>query len=285
MIIKREQFLEELTLREQVRKIIKIVKERKARAENADEQQLRMYVRELIKEAGEGEELGEEPQRATGIKVLEEVLDNIVEIFERYYKQLSSNRAQRDSFRSHIINAVENLIAPLRASRGAGGAEGALVAAPPVSEQVEIGVDTGSPQDDPRFLDVRGKNKKPTEEDAAETDKAEFRQGVEGELSDDEEMGAMAAQEAFNGPDTTIKNAYNRVFGEDADLFYDYLITNLKLHFDAFEEELGNPEEPTTDAYEQEVQGGGEEMPPVEAPPMEEIPPPDMGAPVPPPMV
>ena len=36
-------------------------------------------------------------------------------------------------------------------------------------------------------------------------------------------------------------------------MFYDYLITNLKLYFDRFEEDLSMslPQEPTTDTYEE----------------------------------
>ena len=38
---------------------------------------------------------------------------------------------------------------------------------------------------------------------------------------------------------------------EDQELFYDYLIANLKLYFEKFEEELANQvEEPTNQAYD-----------------------------------
>ena len=38
---------------------------------------------------------------------------------------------------------------------------------------------------------------------------------------------------------------------EDQELFYDYLIANLKLYFDKFEEELsGTLDEPTNQAYD-----------------------------------
>ena len=49
---------------------------------------------------------------------------------------------------------------------------------------------------------------------------------------------------------------------EDRDVFYDYLITNLKLYFDKFEDELDPAaEEPTNQAYQQAVddQPGAEE--------------------------
>ena len=51
---------------------------------------------------------------------------------------------------------------------------------------------------------------------------------------------------------------------EDRETFYDYLITNVKLYFDKFEEELSpEVEEPTTPEYEDAVaaKGGEEEEP------------------------
>ena len=53
MIIKREEFLEELQLREQVRRIIKIVKKRKQIQESKEEQRFRAVIRELISEQEE----------------------------------------------------------------------------------------------------------------------------------------------------------------------------------------------------------------------------------------
>ena len=53
---------------------------------------------------------------------------------------------------------------------------------------------------------------------------------------------------------------------EDRAVFYDYLITNLKLHFDKFERQLSTKlGEPTTDAYEQETSSQPE--PEAEQPP------------------
>jgi hypothetical protein len=56
---------------------------------------------------------------------------------------------------------------------------------------------------------------------------------------------------------------------EDKELFYDYLVTNLKMHFDRFEKELQRDlPEPTTPEYEEEAaaaeaeeMGAQEEMP------------------------
>ena len=87
MIISREDFIQELQLREQIRKVIRIVKKRKALTEQAEEQQLRSIIRELIAEAEIGSENSDRP---TGIRILdEEVLQNIINTFRRYYKQLA----------------------------------------------------------------------------------------------------------------------------------------------------------------------------------------------------
>ena len=274
MIIKREQFLEELQLREQVRKIIKIVKKRKQLQESQGEQRFRALVREMIKEQ---EEAGGAAGRATGIRVLdEEVLQNIIPIFKKYYMQLD-NPEKRESFRSHIINAAENLLNTIDSGPGAGAAPSGAIAEPapdavtPLSEQ-DVSMDVGgSPKDDPMYIPMADE----VEDDPDVTAQEEFRTGMDGELSPDQEVGALRAQTAFNGPDTTIKKAYTDLRGDDAALFREYLITNLKLHFDTMEEELSMTPEPTTPSYEEEAAGG--EMP-VDAP-LEGAPPPEAGMP------
>lgn len=262
MIIKREQFIEELQLREQVRRIIKVVKKRRALSEHKDEESLRAVIRHMITEQ---EMVDNSTDRPTGIRVLdEEVLQNIVPVFEKYYKQLAKPE-QRESFRIHVINAVENLLK----TAGSGMEVTVDANAPAQLAEVELSVG-GGPKDDPMFIPVGSDAESDPESEA----KDDFRSGMEGNLSDDAEIGAERAQLAFNGPDTTIQNAFKTLRGDDAALFTEYLITNLKLHFDAFEEELGMPDEPTTPSYEEEASGAAE--PPADA----------MGAPldVPPPM-
>ena len=110
------------------------------------------------------------------------------------------------------------------------------------------------------------------EQDPNQAPRDEFRSGLAGELTPDQELGARRAQTAFNGPDTTIKKAYEDLLttmgseGDDAALFGEYLITNLKLHFDTMEEELSDAPEPTTPSYEEEMAGQEEApLPPEEA--------------------
>ena len=60
------------------------------------------------------------------------------------------------------------------------------------------------------------------------------------------------------GIGTTIKNGYRLLDNaKDRKIFFDYLLTNLKLYFDKFEKELqGTVNEPTTQAYEKIKQTG-----------------------------
>jgi hypothetical protein len=74
------------------------------------------------------------------------------------------------------------------------------------------------------------------------------------------------AFQSFNKVEGPIIDAYELLSNEeDQELFYDYLIANLKLYFDKFESELATTvEEPTNQAYEtakEEETAAGEEAP------------------------
>ena len=83
MTIDRQEFINELKLREQIRKIIKVAKSKKATQNQrriVEEEQLRFHIRGIIKEISDPE--AQPTHRATGIKVLDdEVLQNIIPIF------------------------------------------------------------------------------------------------------------------------------------------------------------------------------------------------------------
>ena len=246
MQIDRKQFVKELELRKQIRKAIKIVSERKRRRRSKqlqEEASLRKIIRRIINETTVG---SGDPERATGINELERVLEEIIKIIEQDYKRLTTSEEQRLSFRTHIVKGVQNLLAPERATDAASG----TLPAEPMMEQ-EIDIEIGDEEDD-AFIDVRGEKEKEEEKSPEE----EF--GIEGE----DETGRNFAYETFTRIEKQIMKGYNRLGDvEDKNLFYDYLITNLKLYFDKFEDELRSvvAPEPTTPEYEREkdAQGGG----------------------------
>ena len=58
-------------------------------------------------------------------------------------------------------------------------------------------------------------------------------------LEGEDETGRNFATDAFSKVEKTILDSYNMLSNEeDQSFFYDYLITNLKLYFDKFEDEL-----------------------------------------------
>jgi hypothetical protein len=257
MQVDREQYIEEQKLRKLIRKGIGVVMERSTNRKHGllkEEKKLRTLIRNLIKEGGTptGDNT---PHKYTGINVLEKLLKKIVPVLEQDYKQLTSSEEQRQSFRSHIINAAENVLAPVQVNDGAPG-EAPDLPAEPMMEQDDIDITVDSPEDSPEFIDVGLESDKEEEPklDPKETEKEEF--GLEGANV----TGRNAAFETFKQVENQIVDSYGMLADEeDKEMFYDYLITNLKLYFDKFEEDLaGSLEEPTTDEYEAEV-GGTEE--------------------------
>ena len=233
-MINREELTEEMKLRQQIRKAIKIVKEKRNTAEQEvlkEENHLRSVIRKLI----EAEVATEIPGRSTGINVLEDLLKRIVPIIEDDFKQLTTDKAQRKSYRTHIVNGIQSLLAPSNVVDA--GAE----------KISEIDIEVGGEEDD-AFIDVREPD---AEEELPEVDPDLDDFGVEGE----DETGRNMAYETFKKIENNILNSYDLLSNEkDEEEFYKYLITNVKLYFDKFEEELTPNLDPeiTTDEYEDE---------------------------------
>lgn len=235
-------------IREYVRQIARKVKKEQKLALK-EEMKLRRYVRKLLTEIEEAS-----PHDSTGVNVLEDLLKTIVPILQSNYKRLTSDIEQRKSFRAHIINSVQNLLATEAVYFGASKKN--QTAAPAGQTEIteqdeEMPVDPNVP-DDPAFIDIdkdkkqkQAKQKQPSGEDAFV------------EIEGEDPTGRGFALQAFNKIQKQILESYSLLGkDEDRETFYDYLITNLKLYFDKFEADLtkGSMKEPTTDAYEQQKQ-------------------------------
>lgn len=246
-------------IREYVRNIARKIKSEQ-KMHLKEEVKLRKYVRKLLREI---EEIS--PHDSTGINVLEDLLKTIVPILQSNYKRLTSDLEQRESFRAHIITSVQNLLATesiyFSAGKKSANAPGQEEDLQEQGEE-EQNISDDSVPDDPAFIDInkdkkikQSKEKEPKPEDAFVS------------LEDEDSTGRGFALQAFNKIQKQILEAYSLLGKEeDREVFYDYLITNLKLYFDLFENDLKKhiKNEPTTDAYEKEKQrinsysGGGE---------------------------
>lgn len=232
---------DEQILRENIRQLIRYVKHKRVNEERQIRDQLKTMIalelRGLLNEA-DVPDVDPTPNKSTGINVLEQLLKKIVPVLQVDYKSLTTSQEQRQSFRAHIINAVINTLTPAKVNNEAGDEE-----ANSLDEDVDIEIG-----DDDKFIDIRtDQEKKAEEEEEAPDEREEFGAGVDGD-----ETGRNMAYESFKKVESSVIDSYELLSNpEDQEVFYDYLIANLKLYFDKFESELaGSVEEPTNQAYD-----------------------------------
>jgi hypothetical protein len=226
-MINRKDFTQEMLLRENVRKAIKVVlklRSKVALEEQKNEVKLRSVIRKLIAESQSAVATSAK-HNSTGINVLEDLLknSNLLSTFEEGYKSLTTDKAQRESYRKHIVVFVKNAIAPEESRKLAGR----------IRENTNI--DIGSPTDDPDFIDV------------ADDDRSDDEVKIDTlALPGEDKTGRNKAYRDFATVEKSIIMAYDDLDNEqDAALFEEYLIKNLSLYFDKFEAELEtNPEVP-----------------------------------------
>ena len=244
MYLDRQQLIEEIRLRDFVKRAIKVRAKNKVKPQIWEEFEIRSIVRKLLKEAAP-----EKAQhRSTGINVLEDLLKKIIPVIETDYKMLTTDNDQRKSFSAHIVAAVKNSLAPMTVTSAAG--EDKFISVDEIDGINEIEVEVGDdakPEDDDAFIDIEDKPE-PEEEEGNFQD-----------IADEDRTGANFASSTFDKVETQITDAYALLSNEeDQDLFEEYLLTNIKLYFDKFEDELSATlVEPTTPEYEEEK--GGEE--------------------------
>lgn len=247
-MISRDEFLEELKLRQGVRSILKQLKEKQV---NLSESKTNndLLLRQKIRKMYLTEKTDFAPHGNTGINVLTDLLERILPVVERDYKSLTTSNEQRESYRAHFVKAVQNTIGSLRV--------------------VEEPADKSA-------LAKAEKEEEPTGKSAAELEEAEseFDKFIDisaprsstatdadgdGSLDMDSATadltGRNFAAKTFDKIEQNIADSFSILANpKDEDMFTDYLLTNLKLYFDKYEDELkGVVAEPSTAEYEDEV--------------------------------
>lgn len=188
-------------------------------------------------------EAGDIPNYSTGINVLEDLLTKIVPGLQKDYRKLTTSIEQRKSFRNHVINAVINwLQSPRMYAKDQDINPDAVVDRQKkleddnsnfsqIENDIESDVKTGNESEKGKFININkggeSVNKKKDEEYNLFY--------IDGE----DKTGANLAFESFKKIKKQILDSYNMLDNEeDKKIFYEYLIVNLKLHMDRFEEEL-----------------------------------------------
>jgi len=241
MTIDRQQFLDELKLREQIRRAIAIIGERKQNQQTqmlAEEKRLRKVIRKLLKEEeGQGDE-------STGISYLRRDLKKIIPELEGGYKALRSKKEQRDSYRAHIIGALKDII--LRGDTNfnaksdgdalADGGDAPIDSG--LNEEIDVNFGDSENFPDPeKKLDIG--REKPEELQSAEDDNEENKELDDFSIEGEDKTGAAAALTSMKQIEKVVINTYSTLYDPtDRELYADYLVTNTQLYFDEFEKEL-----------------------------------------------
>jgi nicotinic acid mononucleotide adenylyltransferase len=231
-MINRAEFIQEIKLRKLVRETLK----RKIKEENElilkEEKKLRLVIRRLL---NEGEE--DTPHPITGINVLKDLLKKIVPTIEKDYKNLTTDQNQRKSFRAHLIKAAKDLLHLSNSPQKAAEVE------QDQELQEEIVEDPNIPKD-PKFIAI----KKPQTIKKEPVDSFSI-QGMD-------TTGRDVSQKTFDKIKKQIETSRSMLSNKkDVSAFEDYLLTNLKLHMDVFDNEMNvSAEEPSTPEYDQEKQ-------------------------------
>tara|TARA_R110002153_G_scaffold1993_7_gene9802 strand:+ start:2257 stop:2991 length:735 start_codon:yes stop_codon:yes gene_type:complete len=241
-MINRDEFLleikEEKRFRKVLRKLLESYLKEKKETQLLEENRMRKIIRVLVKEGMSADVPDDQPQRSTGINVLENLLTNIISTIEDDYKSLTTSPDQRESFRAHMLNAVTNSLKPAELVMASPG--------PDKEEELEEDLEVNI-EDEEKFIPVRDGDKGPDPEEIEEPDKFEPISGMN-------ITGRNFASVTFNKVENQILDAYQSLGDqEDRSIFEDYLLTNLKLYFDRFEEELQpTVPEPESPDYEEE---------------------------------
>tara|TARA_R110000782_G_C14749429_1_gene406992 strand:+ start:61 stop:891 length:831 start_codon:yes stop_codon:yes gene_type:complete len=250
-MIDRKELIEEQVLRENIRKAIKIVRENKKTLETQEEDSLRGIIRKMINE-GKTPVADDAPHEKTGINYLRTTLKKIIPSIKDAYMSLTTDEEQRKSYIAHLINGMDNLLAPLEVNAAAAVPDGALGESD-LEEEVEVSI--GNDEDE--FIDIGDIGLEDEEEVEEEEPEDEDLTTMTTGMDDDEhdETGRNAALATFKQVQGNIIDDFEQLAAdEDRELYHDYLKTNILLWRDKFEDALSpNMPEPTTPEYEAEV--------------------------------
>jgi len=269
-MIDRNEFIEEQLLRENIRKAIKIVKSKKEKIAIQEDQMLRRIVSRMLMEE-KTPVADDSPHEKTGINYLRTTLKKIIPTIKDAYMSLTTSEEQRKSYIAHLINGVDNLLAPIEVNADAPGpAPAGALGEGGLEEEVEVSVGGDDPEE---FIDIGDMGlegeEEVEEEEPEDEDMTTMSAGMEDGMHD--ETGRNAALATFKQIQGNVVDDFEQLAAdEDRELYHDYLKTNILLWRDKFEDALAQDmPEPTTPEYEAQV-AGTEEMPAQTEEPIEE---------------
>ena len=220
--INRQQFMQELQLRKMIRKAL-VLREEKKKAVLQQEQLLRKELRKIIMEAKEDFNYGN-----TGLNKLGAWLKVKIPIIKAEYKDLATDKSQRDAFRARLMQLSSELFDDLE-SKIQAGIDGK-------SEELEedVNVSLDGPDINDKILPVVANSTTPQKKTKKSKDEFKIEPTGEGEASaffDDYDDELSKIYVGLNNP-------------EDRKKFKDYYMSNLPAIMDQAEGEVSNVAKP-----------------------------------------
>lgn len=271
-MIDREKLLTEIKFRKFVRELLEEKDKKESFKEKMQEEvKFRNFIRQVLTKERETQKLQEAktkiiPYDSTGIAILADVIKKIIPIIKDDYFSLTTDIVQRKSFRAHIVNAVRNSLAPIRNIQGypvdASGGDGQLLSAPDMSHPkhhyAQSGNGANGPHDTGPMMEADFGDVDSSELEDIDNDGIADKDDREIEIDDKPAKKVKSSEDedtfSLPGEDGTGRNlallTYRRIEKviidgyqtldrrEDQEDFYDYIVANLKIYFDRWEEEL-----------------------------------------------
>jgi hypothetical protein len=264
-MISRQELLEEQLLRKAIKTFLKKKITEQLQSNSKEVFLLRQALKNktLQTEAKTGSTSPDSPLDITAMNFLRDLLRNVVPVIQPAYKALTTDARQRESYKAHILAAVEDIIDTESANPG----EGLDNTEPEeeLDEKIEINVgDEAAEQEDPEgFIEIEPEEE-PKEPEA--TPEEQFSQNLG--LGDKglDTTGRQQAMETMNSitkqvsemfrkidPDSRVSTgkvpelskAYPELVKDNGvserSVFKIYLLKNLMLYFERFESELSDP--------------------------------------------
>jgi hypothetical protein len=148
----RQQLCEEIAKENKLRKVIITLTEqvllKRKQKKVSDEQKLREIVQKMVLKEAKTQPA---PHFSTGINFLRNLLRKIIPVIEVDFKQLTTSKFQRDSFRAHIVNATKTSMERERNTMAAGSPDELEQETPSDMEnlnEIEVSVDEKDEQID-----------------------------------------------------------------------------------------------------------------------------------------
>jgi len=230
MQIDRHKFINGLLEEQKLRAVIKkgiaiILEKRKKYAQQLqEEQQVRTVVRHMIKEA---KKANIKLHKSTGMNALEILVTstNFLDAIKGEYAKLTTDASQRESFKQHIMNAIENMFARDELNREPDEEEQEQEAAKPESNLAVAAGDDLEQEDDigVQIAEALANLKEQTE--------TRDERGISSfaVMSELDRTGAIAAKRAWNIVDELIRTELSGLPNEeDRQTFKQYLLWNFE---------------------------------------------------------